>query len=450
MTVLTLEALADAKKLPVDFLRENGLENSPGTGVASRVAIHYFDENRQLHPRIRVRSALRAKDGSFWTGPRNLSPIAYGLWRLGEVREKGLLILVEGETDALTLWFNGYPALGIPGATMAKTLEARYLTDIEQLFVHREPDIGGTTFVAKIAQRLKEFSFAGEAYEFSIDGFKDPSELHCDDPERFKERFKRALNHATLLKLAASAGGSPAEQAFTTPLSDIEAEQVEWLWDQRIAIGKLNILAGDPGLGKSFVTLDIAARVSAATDFPDRSCCTRGSVLLITAEDGIADTVRPRLDAQGADAARIHHLTIRAGDSERQFNLEVHLNALRQKLRELGDVRMVIIDPLTAYLGDTDPNKDARVRALLTPLAALAAEMRVAIVAIMHLNKAAVLDIIYRVTGSVAFIAQARTAWAVVEDPGKSGRRLFLKLKNNLARGDIPGLGTVNKGLVMG
>jgi len=442
MSTLTLETLAEAKKLPAEFLRSLGVEDMP-SGKIPGVLIGYLDENGKQHSRVRLRAALRAKDGSRWLGDKSVKPIAYGAWRLNEAREKGWLPLVEGETDAWTLWFHGYPALGIPGATMAKTLEAGYLDRIERVFVYREPGQSGDTFTATVGKRLKELRFAGDAYEISIDGFKDPSDLHCDDPAHFKEQFKNALNHAVLLNLADpvnSDSADVAEQAFTIPVSDIEPEQVEWLWNQRIAIGKLNILTGDPGLGKSFVTLDVAAHVTAEIDFPDGTPCTRGSVLLITAEDGIADTVRPRLEAQSADVTRVHRLTIRAGDSERQFSLGSHLPALREKLGELADVRLLIIDPLTAYLGETDPNKDAKVRALLTPLAELAEEMRVAILAVMHLNKAAVLDIIYRVTGSVAFIAQARAVWAVVEDPSKPGRRLFLKLKNNLARADLPGL----------
>jgi putative DNA primase/helicase len=135
-------------------------------------------------------------------------------------------------------------------------------------------------------------------------------------------------------------------------------------------------------------------------------------VILITGEDGIADTVRPRLDAQSSDLTKIHQLKIKSGDSERQFDIGAHLDQLREKIRELADVRLLIIDPLTAYLGDVDPNKDSQVRGVLTPFATLAEGTRVAILAVMHLNKAAVMDVIYRVTGSVAFIAQARSAQA--------------------------------------
>jgi AAA domain-containing protein len=264
-----------------------------------------------------------------------------------------------------------------------------------------------------------------------------------------REQFEPGYQQRRALALASNGAQVPvttaparqtSEQAITIKMSDIEPEAVEWLWPDRLALGKLNLLVDDPGNGKSFATLDIAARVSTGRNFPDGAPCPRGSVIIITGEDGIADTVRPRLDAQGADVTRVHHFKIKLGDSERQFDIGADLDRLKEKIREIGDVRLLIIDPLTAYLGDVDSNKDAKVRGLLTPLAALAEEMRVAILAVMHLNKAAVMDAIYRVTGSVAFIAQARSAWAVVPDVQDSSRRLFLKLKANLAPADIPGL----------
>ncbi len=258
----------------------------------------------------------------------------------------------------------------------------------------------------------------------------------------YRGRHASALvrNGAQVPPATTSSTPQTAEKGVTTRMSDVEPEEVEWLWPDRLALGKLNLLVGDPGNGKSFATLDIAARVSIGANFPDGATCPKGSVIIITGEDGIADTVRPRLDAQGADATRVHHFKIKRGDSERQFDIGADLDRLKGKIREIGDVRLLIIDPLTAYLGDVDSNKDAKVRGLLTPLAALAEEMRVAILGVMHLNKAAVMDAIYRVTGSVAFIAQARAAWAVVPDSRDSSRRLFLKLKANLAPADIPGL----------
>src|SRR5919107_5572070 len=90
-----------------------------------------------------------------------------------------------------------------------------------------------------------------------------------------------------------------------TLLSEVEPEQVEWLWPGRLPLGKLSVLDGDPGLGKSVLTLDLAVRVSAGLELPDGGRCEPAGVVLLSAEDGLADTIRPRLDAAGADTERI-------------------------------------------------------------------------------------------------------------------------------------------------
>ena len=299
-----------------------------------------------------------------------------------------------------------------------------------------DPNHRGTS--AAIIERAGAIGYACKHNSCARKHWSDVRELF--EPGYRDRRASASVRNGKQVPATTASTSQTAEMGVITSLSDVEPEEVEWLWRDRFALGKLNLLVGDPGNGKSFVTLDTAARASTGADFPDGSPGVRGSVILITGEDGIADTVRPRLDAQGSDLTKIHQLKIKSGDSERQFDIGAHLDQLREKIREIGDVRLLIIDPLTAYLGDVDPNKDSRVRGLLTPFATLAEETRVAILAVMHLNKAAVMDAIYRVTGSVAFIAQARSAWVVLPDPQDLSRRLFLKLKANLAPADIPGL----------
>jgi putative DNA primase/helicase len=224
-------------------------------------------------------------------------------------------------------------------------------------------------------------------------------------------------------------------------LSEVRPESVSWLWPGRVALGKLTLLAGDPGLGKSFVTLDMAARVSTGVGWPDRrgERFAPGGVVLLTAEDGIADTIRPRLDAAGADVARIVALeAIRSvgenrRESARTFDLSQDLPALESAIRSVEGCRLVVIDPVTAYLGGVDSHKNAEVRGLLAPLGAIAERHRVAVVAVTHLNKAAGGPAIYRAMGSLAFAAAARAAWAVSKDKDDPRRRLLLPIKNNIA-----------------
>jgi putative DNA primase/helicase len=221
-------------------------------------------------------------------------------------------------------------------------------------------------------------------------------------------------------------------------LSDVRTRRLEWLWPERIPLGKLTLLAGDPGLGKSFLSLDIASRVSTGSAWPD-NCQTSsipGSAVLLSAEDDLEDTVCPRLQAAGADLTKIVSLSaIRCAHNglARPLSLARDLAAVRDAIASLPDCRLVVIDPISGYMGDADGNNNIDVRALLFPLAELAAERRLAVVAITHLNKKAVGKAIYRAMGSLAFVAAARAAWGVICDPDDESRRLFMPLKHNLA-----------------
>ncbi len=212
-------------------------------------------------------------------------------------------------------------------------------------------------------------------------------------------------------------------------VADVQPEAVSWCWPGRVAAGKLAILVGDPGLGKSWITLDIAARVSAGRSWPDGA---PADVLLLSAEDGLADTIRPRLDALGADVTRVYHLAVlKAGDHERAIQL-ADVAALEAAIR-LTAARVLIIDPVSAYLGATDSHRDAEVRGLLAPLAALAERTSVAILGVMHLAKSGQRPAIYRAIGSIAFAAAARIALAVARDPEREDRRLLVPVKSNLS-----------------
>ena len=230
-------------------------------------------------------------------------------------------------------------------------------------------------------------------------------------------------------------------------VADVQPEPVRWLWPGRIALGKLTLIAGDPGLGKSLVTLDMAARVSRGTPWPDAQDTpnTAGGVVLLSAEDGLADTIRPRLDAAGADVSRIVALqavTHRDDNTNAKlpvpFCLATDLPALELAIDRVGDCRLVVIDPITAYLGHTDSHKNADIRAVLAPLADLASRNRVAVVAVTHLRKADG-PAMYRAMGSLAFTAAARAVLAVTKDRDDARRRLVLPVKSNLAA-EVAGL----------
>ena len=218
-------------------------------------------------------------------------------------------------------------------------------------------------------------------------------------------------------------------------LSSVEPEEVSWLWPSWLALGKLALVDGDPGLGKSAMTLDLAARVSSGETFPDGAECGPAGVVLLSAEDGLADTIRPRLDTAGADTSKILALaTVPDEDGhDRLLSIPEDLALIEKGIRRVG-ARLVVVDPLMAFLsGDTNSHRDQDVRRALAPLAGLAERTGTAVLVVRHLNKAAANNPLYRGGGSIGIIGAARMAFVVGKDPQDENRRVLASTKNNLA-----------------
>ena len=228
-------------------------------------------------------------------------------------------------------------------------------------------------------------------------------------------------------------------ELVTVKASKIEPEHVDWAWDERIARGKITIVAGNPGTGKSQFTIYLSARITTGGGWPmNEGTAREGSVLMLSAEDSPRDTIVPRLIASGADLERVEIVQgVRAeAKGERGFDLAQDLRCLEAKIDELGDVALVVIDPITAYGSGTkmDWNSTGHVRTFLKPVAELAERCRVAVVIVAHLNKkqsSATAQM--AVSGSVGQVAAARSVWIVVEDRDDPERKLFLSAKNTNA-----------------
>jgi AAA domain/Winged helix-turn-helix DNA-binding len=224
-----------------------------------------------------------------------------------------------------------------------------------------------------------------------------------------------------------------------TLLSDIKSERLYWLWEKRIPRGKLTTLDGDPGLGKSLLTLDLAARVTTGSPMPDGTRGARGSVILIAPEDAVADTIKPRLEAAGGDPSRIRLLNfVRKTDSRTgetypyPFSLSAHLRTLIQIANQTLPI-LVIIDPLVAVLGlRISVSNDQQVRETLSYLALLAHRNNCAVLIVRHLNKGSSENPLYRGGGSIGIIASARAGLLVVQHPFDEHQRLLVSIKNNL------------------
>lgn len=251
----------------------------------------------------------------------------------------------------------------------------------------------------------------------------------------------------TILCPECALAADPVDQAggpVVVTLGDVAPEAIEWLWHGYLPAGKLVVLDGDPGLGKSTVTLDWATTVSTGKPWPDGSGCERAGVLLLSAEDGLADTIRPRLDGAGADCEQIHAMTdVAYHDDEgvlrrRMPVLPADVPLITQTVKERG-VRLVVVDVLMAYLdGGVNAHRDQDVRRALAPLAAMAERTGACVVVLRHLNKSNEGPAIYRGGGSIGITGAVRAAFLVSSDPDADpddhSRRVLASVKMNIAR----------------
>ncbi|MCU6697059.1 AAA family ATPase [Laedolimicola ammoniilytica] len=211
-------------------------------------------------------------------------------------------------------------------------------------------------------------------------------------------------------------------------MSDIEAQEIEWLWYPYIAYGKLAIVQGDPGDGKTTLILNLAAKLTKGEGLDENMKVTEPmNVIYQTAEDGLADTVKPRLLQAGADCEKV--LVI----DESEKSLSMLDERIEEALIKTG-ARVLILDPIQAYLGSgTDMNRANEVRNMTKRLAALAEKYKCAIILIGHMNKAAGNKAAYRGMGSIDFYAVARSVLLVGRVEGEPNIRAMVQIKNNLA-----------------
>lgn len=231
---------------------------------------------------------------------------------------------------------------------------------------------------------------------------------------------------------------------------------IRWLEEGRIALGKLTLIAGDPGLGKSFITLDMAARVSRGK-LPRPSKASPltlgGQVVLLNAEDDAGDTIKPRLEAMDADLTRIHLFEGVVQPMGRCVNLtqlDTDIRLFAQTLKKIENLKLIIIDPISAYMGKTDSHNNADVRSVLAQLARLAQWTGAAVVCVTHLNKdAGGKRAIYRAMGSLAFTAAARAVHLVSKHPDDASKRVVAPVKNNLSEESSPRVYRIDEGRVV-
>jgi len=250
--------------------------------------------------------------------------------------------------------------------------------------------------------------------------------------KRDYEGIKTVMNEALSV-------GTAAGDLDVVDLADVERKEVRWFWQHKIPRAKLSLIVGDPGTGKSWFTMFLASAVTTGDPLPHSNWKTeQGRVIILSAEDDIDDTIVPRLEDCGGDKRFAE--VILGTKKGRMFSLVEDLDRLKAYLQTKGDVRLVIIDPISAYFGaggKINSHKDTDVRGILSPVVKLAKEQDVTIIGVMHLNKSQDLGPMYRVSGSMAFVAQARAVWLMTQEEREGEDKslhYFTPIKVNLSR----------------
>ncbi len=230
--------------------------------------------------------------------------------------------------------------------------------------------------------------------------------------------------------------GATGDEPVLVRMASVQHKPLEWLWPGRIPLGRVSFLVGDPGCGKSFIALDMAARVTRGSVWPDGADNVAGDVLLLVADDSLGGAVRPRLEAAEANLNRVMVLrAVKRGQDEatHRFSLKRDIPALELAIEATPGARLLVIDPLTAYLGRGGVPSDAEVHDILLPLEELAERTGVAVLAVSHFSKRDSGPLVQRASGSMAFMAAARSVWAVGADHNEPERRLLVPVKSNVS-----------------
>jgi len=219
--------------------------------------------------------------------------------------------------------------------------------------------------------------------------------------------------------------------------SDLTPQPIEWIWPGWLASGKVHILGGAPGTGKTTISLSLAATISSGGAWPDGTQSPKGKAVIWSGEDDPSDTLIPRLKLSGANLDNIYFVgNVHHGHDRRSFDPALDTDSLLQQLMDMNDVRLLIVDPIVSAIAG-DSHKNAEVRRSLQPLADLAASLRCALLGITHFSKGTTgREPVERLTGSLAFGALARIVMVAAKHQEINGegdnQRVLLRAKSNI------------------
>ena len=408
--------------------------------------------DRQIITAVKYRSLVGKKakreDGHENSGILRAPNTSTTIYNLPTADLSGDVWIVEGEPDTLVMAQAGLQVVGYPSASYRPTdEEVEMLSTAKRRFLAGDNDAAGIKTMGELQKRLRGLTYAIKWPNNRKDA-NDVLTNECgNDPTKFKALVEDLKERAT----------QTAPVSIIRDASDIPMKQIRWLWQDRIPLGKITLFAGNPDNGKSLASTSVAAITSRGDVFPESHFAYPPSdVIMLIGEDDADDTAVPRLQAAGADLKRIHFLeAVRKPQEEsHEVRLDWDIPAIESALDRYPETRLLIIDPISNYLGDVNMIAEQEVRRILIPLKRVAERHNVAVVIIMHLNKKADLDAISRVGGAMAFIGVARCSWLfarnVIEESvegedvtpteKKTDTFSMLRIKNNLVSSSRAGL----------
>ncbi|MEO8629599.1 MAG: AAA family ATPase [Betaproteobacteria bacterium] len=388
-------------------------------------------------------------DKRFLTGGR----VAGCYFSIGRLDNAAALCIAEGFATGATIHqAAGYPVAvaftaGNLGA-VAEGMRQRFPKVRLILCADDDAATAGNPGLTKATAAARAVNGLLAVPRFGIDRRADQSDFNDMWLESGTDAVKRAIVDARVPAGDHTPFGaqSTLPPAYTRTVSLVRASEVKtvpiaWLWNGYLAAGKMHVLGGVPGTGKTTIAMFVAATVSTGGRWPDGSLCTVGNVVIWSGEDDPADTLIPRLLLAGADLSRVYFITaVLAGQQLRSFDPATDMEPLQRKIAEIGDVRLLIVDPIVSAIAG-DSHKNAEVRRGLQPLADLATAISCAVLGITHFSKGTGgRDPVERLTGSVAFGALARVVWVSAKHQREveDGRimRILIRAKSNIGQDD--------------
>lgn len=426
--VVNLEALARKTGLPVEFLGKIGWKD---TKSGTAVAVCYRDtEGAFAYSKLRVSIGGNPK----YKFPAGTKQIAYGLQFLRRWRQNGStrLFLVEGETDAATLWSQRIPALGIPGSGAVNgTLRPIYLKGFQEVVAVQENDDAGSQFVQRVADLCIAEGVAAQVKVLKLpEGVKDTNDLYREDPDGFALAFNNLAHEA-------EAWRDTKNTQWLIPLSSLSAEekQPEFLWDPYLPEGELCLMAGKPGIGKSLCTMALGALLTRGWKLPGGSGMApkKTSTLYLAGEDDPQRVLIPRARKHNADLERLFVI-----DRE-QWPIDLWqeecIDDLASRAKAAG-IGLIIIDPIQAWVSEPkfSMNSATDVRRVMSGLKRLCQKANLTTITVAHDRKGEVASAIDAVLGSRDFTAAVRSVLMLFEHPMKKGYGILTHAKHNYSK----------------